>query len=442
MSKGKALSRKAQSKAQSKVQSSEGSRSNSLRTSVQKPRHSVDDLVENVEGEKNAGWTEELANCIQDIFNRKSSSVQGREDSLFVYCRLSENHFVEDEIKRYLKDLLESFTKSIKYGSRVGETTLALHALKLLVITANDDTIYDSVKQLLTQTISDSPSNLIKAAAIHCLGACTFFGGGAEEDHLEQMEFFLDIASSDGHAIDAMDDSNCVTAALHEWGLLATEVEDLQTESEVAIPVFMDQLESSEPSVQIAAGENIAFLYEKSYTPQEDADDKGASEDDASLSSAGNLDGPKLIKRYNAYHNTPHLEHALQSLATVSGKRIGKKDKKTLHSNFVSILTTVQDPRCGPMYSTAIDQDTNRHYGSKCTVKGREGTINVDRWWKWIRLAALRRILQGGFAEHYYQGNQTVLNCLPMERYSTKRTQRSSRSKPPARLMAHLDLLE
>jgi len=463
---GKTISRKAQSR--------EVSRSNSRTTSAQNSRHSsrapsrypsddedyaslsddtawsiasFDDLVENNVEAENPDWAEELANRIEEILDRKRSSVQGREDSLSAYCRLSKYHFVEDEIRGHLRDLLGAFTKSIKHESSVRETTLALHALELLTITANDDTIYDSVEPLLTRTIRDSPSNLVKAAAIHCLGACTFFGGAAEEDHLEQMNFFLDIASSDGHAIDAVDDPNCVTAALREWGFLATEVEDLQIESEDAIPVFMDQLESSEPRVQVAAGENIAFLYEKSYTPQEDDDEEDTSEDDdASSSSAGDLDGPKLIKRYNAYHNTPQLERVLQSLATVSGKHISKKDKKTLHSNFVSILTTVENPRRGPMYSTAIDQDTNRHYGSKCTVKlGREGAMSIDRWWKWIRLAALRRILQGGFVEHYYKGNRAVLDGLPImvrevtrsERYGVKR---SPRSKPPARLMAPDDI--
>ena len=39
----------------------------------------------------------------------------------------------------------------------------------------------------------------------------------------------------------------------------------------------------------------------------------------------------------------------------------------------------------------------------------------IDRWWKWIRLAALRHILQGGFVEHYYQGNRTVLDNLQID---------------------------
>jgi hypothetical protein len=345
--------------------------------------------------------------------DRKRSSVQGREDSLSAYCRLSKFHYVEEEIRNHIQDLLVAFSRSIKHETSVRETTMALKALELTAVTANDDRIYDIVESLLTRSIRDSTSNLVKAAAIHCLGTCTFFGGTGDDAKTDQMLFLLDIVTSDGQSIDAADDAGTVTAALQQWGFLATEIDDLEDESEEAIESFMDQLESNEPGVQVAAGENIALLYEKSYTPQEDDDDEDSEENDDSDASEG--DESKLIKRYDAYHNTPQLERLLQSLATVSGKRISKKDKKSLHSNFASILTTVENPRRGPMYNTAIDQVTNRHYGSKRQVKiGKVGVMNIDRWWKWIRLAALRRILLGGFMEHYYQGNRAVLNSLPV----------------------------
>lgn len=231
---------------------------------------------------------------------------------------------------------------------------------------------------------------------------------------MDQMTFLLDIVASDGQSIDASDDAACVIAALQVWGFLATEIEDYESESEEAVQIFMDQLDSGDSGVQIAAGEAIALLYEKSYTPQEDDDDEDSEEEDEEDEHA-DFTGPKLIKRYNAYHNTPELERALQSLATVHNKRISKRDKKSLHSNFASILTTVENPRRGPRYNMAIDQDTNRHYGSTLTVKiGRHGVMSIDRWWKWVRLSSLRRILQGGFSEHYFQGNRAVLDNLPV----------------------------
>ncbi|KAL1851823.1 hypothetical protein Plec18167_009462 [Paecilomyces lecythidis] len=446
---GKTVSRKAMSREASRATSRASSAHNSHSSSRNASRYpsddedlgsqsddtawstaSLDDLADNPD-RGNDQWAEELADRVQEILDRKRSSVQGREESLSAYCRLSKYHFVADEIRSNISDLLAAFSRSVKYESSVRETTLALRALELLTVTSLDETIYENVEPLLTRTIRDSTSNSVKAAAIHCLGTCTFFGGAGEDGHLEQMTFFLDIVASDGQSIGAVDDAASVTAALQEWGFLATEIEDLEEESEEAVGIFIDQLDSSEPSVQIAAGENIALLYEKSYTPQEDDDDEGEdTQSDSDLNSSNNFDEPKLVKRYNAYHNTPELERQLQSLASISSKRINKKDRKSLHNNFTSILTTVENPRRGPMYSTAIDQDTNRHYGSKRTIKiGREGIMNIDRWWKWIRLASLRRILQGGFTEHYYQGNSAVLDSLPvmmrasapLERHGSKR---------------------
>lgn len=373
---------------------------------------------------------------MQEILDRKRSSVQGREEALAAFCRLTKYHYAEEEIRASVAELLSAFARSVRNESSVRETTLALRAIELLVITSSDDKIYENAEPVLTRAIRDSTSNVIKAAAIQALGACTIFGGAGEDGILEQMTFLLDIVASDGQSIDAADDPTSVTAALQVWGFLATEIEDFESESEEAVQIFMDQLDSSDSAVQIAAGENIALLYEKSYTPQED------DESDESEEAADEIDehakeataGPKLLKRYNAYHNTPELERQLQGLATIHTKRISKRDKKSLHSNFASILTTVENPRRGPRYNMAIDQDTNRHYGNTLTVKiGRHGVMSIDRWWKWVRLSALRRILQGGFAEHYFQGNRAVLDSLPvmmrMPEQGTGSTDRASARK-------------
>ncbi|KKK12184.1 hypothetical protein P175DRAFT_0524711 [Aspergillus ochraceoroseus IBT 24754] len=440
---GKTISRKAASR--------EGSRRTSRTNSAQNSRHSSRNASRQPSDDEDAGslsdetaislgsldddnpelesnnnnWAQELIDVIEDILDRKRSSVLGREETYAAYCRLSKFHYVEESIRRRVPDLLTAFTRSIKVETSEREATLALRALELLTITAADHTVFENMEPFLTRTIRDSTSTVIKAAAIHCLGTCTMFGGAGEDGIQDQMTFFLDIVASDGQSIDAQDDSGCVTAALVEWGVLATEIEDLESESEDCIQVFMDQLNSGDPAVQVAAGENIALLYEKSYTAQEDDDDDDVEDEDEGNNERHSQDsdsdqesfrtGPKLIKRYNAYHNTPELERQLQSLATIHNKRISKRDKKSLHSNFASIRTTVANPRRGPMYNTAIDQDTNRHYGSKLTVKiGRQGVMHIDRWWKWIRLNSLRRVLQGGFAVHYFQGNRAVLDSLPV----------------------------
>ncbi|RAO73081.1 uncharacterized protein BHQ10_009093 [Talaromyces amestolkiae] len=391
---------------------------------------SLDDLAENPESD-NVDWPEELADCIQDILDRKRSSVQGREESLSTFCRLAKFHYVEEEIRGSIQDLLAAFSRSIKYEGSVRESVLALKALEFLAVTAYDDTIYDAVDSLLTRTIRDSTSGLVKVAAINCLGTCAYFGGTSEDAKMDQMNMLLDVVASDGQSIEASADYGVITAALQQWGFLATDVEDLEAESEEVVEILIEQLSSTDSNVQIAAGENIALLYEKSYTPQEDEDEIGEEDldeddDDEDLSASG----PKLIERYTAYHDKYHLEQILASLATVSGKRISKKDKKSLHANFASILTTVENPRLGPAYNKAINQNTNRQYGSKRQVKvGSEGVMNIDRWWKWLRLASLRRILQGGFMEHYYQGNRAVLDALPVMLRDSRRADRGGYKK-------------
>ncbi|KAJ5510818.1 hypothetical protein LT330_005497 [Penicillium expansum] len=432
---GKTVSRKAASReasrtnspASSKQTSRQGSRNASRAPSDEEDSGFLSDETsmsigslddENPE-QDNPDWEHELGERIQEILDRKRSSVQGREEALQAFCRLTKYHYTVEEIHGAVPDLLAAFERSVRTEVSVREATLGLRAIELLVISAFDNTVYENTEPLLTRTIRDSTSPLVKTAAIHCLGACTIFGGAGEDGMLEQMGFLLDIIASDGQSIDAADDPTIVTAALQQWGFLVTEVDDFEEESEEAVQIFMDQLDSSDSNVQIAAGENIALLYEKSYSPQEDDEDEESadSNDDSDEREHDNdpTSGPKLVKRYNAYHNTPELESQLQNLATIHGKQISKRDKKSLHSNFASILTTVENPRRGPRYNTAIDQNTNRHYGSTLTVKiGRHGVMTIDRWWKWVRLTALRRILQGGFSEHYFQGNRSVLNSLPV----------------------------
>lgn len=331
---------------------------------------------------------------------------------------------MQDELYGHVEELIGAFSKSIKSGEGEPETNAALRALELLSVNAYDNTIFERVDSLLSNTIRDSTSKIVKSNAIHCLGACTLFGGGGEDSISDLMNFLLDIISSDGQSIDATDDPNSVTAALQEWGHLATHIADLSAESEESVQVFLDQLDSSDTGVQIAAGENIALLYEKTYRPHsyydnEDDDDENDNEDnednvendDEELLS---YSGPKLVKRYDAYHNTQEVTEKLHELSVAHSKRISKRDKKSLHSNFTSILTTVEDPRRGYMYSTTIDEETGRHQGSKFSFKvGRDGAMQIDRWWKWIRFNSFRRLLQGGFSAQYSYGNRAMVENLP-----------------------------
>jgi len=282
------------------------------------------------------------------------------------------------------------------------------------IITDPSDTLYDAVYQPLKRIISASESIPAKTAAIHTLGTATFFGGASVEETQDIMDFFLEIIESDGHAVEADDDGDVVTAALEEWGFLATQMEDLEDATEPAMEAFVEQLNSSDPNVQIAAGENIALLYEKSYTElEEDEEAPESSDEDEDEEDAGPPDGPKMVRRYNVYRREDQLKHTLAALATVSGRSISKKDRKSLHTNFADILHSVENPTRGPRYSAAVNHETGKRYGSRLTVRiNRVGEMRIDRWWKLQRLKALRRVLQGGFVRHY-EFNEVVFESLP-----------------------------
>lgn len=352
---------------------------------------------------------QELKARIEELCERKNSSYQGREESLASYVRIITAHHLADELYGRVSDLIPALMRSIKAETTERETILALKAIALTMISFHGEASYDDIAVQLKRTISDSQSLPTKAAAIHSLGICVALCNAGEEDISEAMNFLLEITSSDGSFVDAPDDADVVVAALQEYGFLSTYVEDLQAESEDAVATFVDQLDSDDVYVQIAAGENIALFYEKSYTPMEEDETASDLEDTEDTSSSGddsgNSQGPRLVKRYEAYHNGHEVQEKVQALASLSSRKLNKHDKKKLHQSFASIQITVDNPKMGLQTNNA----------SRMTVRiHQEGEMKVNKWWKLMRLNALRRLLQGGFVNHYFEGNKQVLNTLPL----------------------------
>jgi hypothetical protein len=396
--------------------------------------NSVDDLLATEDDDQHV-WQTTLAERIEELVDRKRSSVQGREDSLSSYVRILMAHYASKEIEDRISDLLQAFGKSIKAESSERETILALKAVAVTVITQPEDHYYDRISTTLKRTVTDSTSLPTKPEAIHCLGTTAFFGGADDTDTTDAMTFLLDIVSSDGNSVGADNDAATVIAALQEWGLLATEIDDLSEESQDLVEVFADQLDSAHVGVQIAAGENIALLYEKSYvssthddSDSDDENDAAPDADEASFSDDEHQvqhDVPHT--KYTVYRNKALLHTKIEGLAKLSTHKLSKKSKRDLHSSFASILATVENPSLGPHYSKALNHETGGHFGSRKVVRlHRSGNMKIDRWWKWIRLGALRRGLQGGFASHYFEGNIAVLECLPVMIMSEEKGERQT----------------
>ena len=370
---------------------------------------SIDALIAPAEVDDGSDeWIAVLEERINAITDRKRSSTEGREGDMSAFNLLLTRHFAQEQIQRRVDEVVAALLKSVKSGQSEREVTLATKALALIIITEPSETIYDAVADVFKRTINDSEYPHAKTAAIHALSVATFYGGATLEETEEIMDLFLDIASTDGAVIDEADNGEIVAAALEEWGFLCTQMDDMEEMTEPAMDTFVDQLESSDAGVQIAAGSNIALLYEKSHTEAE-SDDEPESDDESGDK------GTRMVKRYTVYRQQHNLEQILERIAKGSSKRVSKKDRKQLHLEFNDILTTVENPTRGPRYSTALDMK-GREYGSrlKVTIPGHGGgKMMVDKWWKLHRLNALKRLLQSGFMVHY-EFNQVVFDSLPV----------------------------
>lgn len=374
---------------------------------------SIDELLsEGADDTPQDALTADLYQRIEQILDKKRSSTEGRELTLNAFTTDLIRHYSKPEIQSRMSDLLPAVLKCVKAGQSEREMALGLKAIALMIITVPSDTIYDAVANPIKAAISDSQHPAVKVAAIHAMSVATFYGGASTEETEEIMEFFLEIVSSDGASIEEPDNAEIVTAALEEWGFLATQLDDMEDATEPAMDTFVDQLESSESRVQIAAGENIALLFEKSYTEAE-SDDDSADEEELEEMRRTRNGGERMIKRYTVYRQQHNLLRSLEELTRASSKRMSKKDRKAIHHAFQDVLNTVEKPTRGPRYSTALDED-GREYGSRLRVSIHGGgKMLIDKWWKLSRLNALKRLLQGGFLTHY-ERNEVVFDSLPV----------------------------
>ena len=373
--------------------------------------NSIDELIAATpdDDEPAEGWSVALGLRIDDICNGKKNNLQRREELLQHFNLDLERHFAWEEIKPRVDDLLPTLLKSVRNGTTERETVLALKALALMLITSPSDHIYDAVSGEMKSMIKHASHPMAKMAAIHALSIVTFYSGVTTDETENVMDFLLDIAATDGNSIDEADNGDVVVSALEEWGFLASQLDDLEGITETAMETFVDQLDSTDIGVQIAAGDNIALLFEKSYTEAESGEDGSDDSDGEEITN-----GSRKIKRYTVYRQQHQLEKTLSELAKASTKRMSRKDRKNLHLSFRDIQSTVEKPTRGPRYNSALDID-GREYGYRLKISIGDGErLVIDKWWKLHRLNALKRLLQGGLLEHF-EKNEVVANSIENE---------------------------
>jgi hypothetical protein len=345
-------------------------------------------------------WQDDLGDVIQRIVDRKKSSYQGREEAFAMYVAILSAKYAREEIVMKKDEIVDSCLRSVKSGRTEKESLLAAKALGLTLITDPTEEIYDKASQTFKGIISDHESLPLKCQVIHQLGAVAFYGGATTAETEGIMEFFLEIVESDGHNLGAGDDAGVVTAALEEWGFLCTQLEDAEDVTKSSIDALVEQLNSSEVSVQVAAGENIALLFEKSHTEAEDDELDDPNEA-----------GKRWVQRYQPYPRVEALKETLVGLSSGARRYLSKRNKKTQRSAFGDILRSIEDPLKGPRYSEALDKNGAAR-GSRMTVRVHQmGVLRVDKWWKLVRLQHLRRLLGGGFLTHWVE-NPVIFESL------------------------------
>ncbi|KAF8433631.1 interferon-related developmental regulator-domain-containing protein [Terfezia claveryi] len=403
----KTISRKAHSRASSAASSRAGSRVASRVNSAQVSRQGsedeyetddaatvisqgtqLDDIIGHDFHVDARSWEEVLADRIEEICDRKRSSVEGRENAYSAYIRLLLANYAREEIYERTEELADAFLKSIKGGRSEKEAALAVRALALTIITTPTEKLFDKSYRPLKAILYDYESTTVKAIIISTISiACFYVGSQTEITAL--MSYFLDIISSDGALLNAQDSAEVVASALHAWGLLATVYtgppQDINDE---AMDIFIEQLESGSVDVQTAAGENIALLYEMSYREVEDDIDEEQVEFWKKRGKVLVYDESTYIQKYQPYGRENDLLNTLSGLASGSKRYLNKKDKRIQHSAFQAILKGVEHPLVG---------DGRPH--QKLTVR-KDLTLAVDEWWKLVRVHGVKSMLRGGWQTH------------------------------------------
>lgn len=75
-------------------------------------------------------WRADLADRIQELLDRKRSSVQGREKCLATYVRILTAQYAEEDIRGKEAELVVAFLKSIKAETSERETILAMKGMQ------------------------------------------------------------------------------------------------------------------------------------------------------------------------------------------------------------------------------------------------------------------------------------------------------------------------
>ena len=393
--------------------------------------HSNLSLTEMLESELQGGsdddpWAESFTEELEHLVNNnfwKNSNPQLREQALVGYARGLLARYAPESLEPFADGMVSLLKKVIKAEDTANSTVLALKGLALTMITLPSNELYENTVALVKETIVDSALVPVKTEAIHTYAILAFFGDASDDEAHQARSFLLDIVASDGEAIDALDVSEPVVAALEAWSFLVTTTKDVAIFAEDSIEIIQEQLSSSSVPVAVASGQAIALVYEMDHREAE----AEANDEEQSATNDGD-DG----QRYRTYSRYDLLETRMQTLAKESGRAFSAAERKTLHSNFTDLLAGLRDPARGPRYSEIQDQESGRELGYRLKLRvAADAVATVTDWRQLVRLQALRRALRDGFRVQWEE-NSAVKEALPLEVAALGNWRERSAAKSPA----------
>ena len=402
---------------------------------------------------------EELSNRINKILTHRKRSSAERVDDLKTYYAFVRSNFEADEIAPSASDLCIAFMKMVRESSSESldntEERPAIIALKsmsatILISPQGEDYVELCASSLKTAIASEHHAESLKAEAIHTLALIVFLCGTAppdasssveslsngnyvpddtddDSDVLRTMNYLTEIITTDGENISTPDSAKTVSAAISAHALLTSRITSTSILKNAVIEdivePLVDQLTSSAPTVNVAAGEHLALLYEKSYRATDvDTDDPKELPIDEKTG-----EPVKYIKLFDVYRRKDRLLQQLRDLAKSSSKKTAKSTRRTMKENLADVAQSVERPWVGPRFvSNTIGVDSlantlDGHHsqsvesaegkGGKNLIKlrvdlgsGGRGIVPIDTWWKLLRLKALQSVLSGNGIMEYWWG--------------------------------------
>ncbi|KAM3581257.1 hypothetical protein VKS41_006084 [Umbelopsis sp. WA50703] len=341
-------------------------------------------------------WEDDLHQVLEDLTEKRSST---RTEALTKLNQIMSRHFVAAALQSRQKEVLELLKKSLKKGGSADESIQATRGISLTFINhgeisaAEQEELYQDIMPSLRVCALHSENAKVKEQCLQAMAMLTFIAA-SNADTLRIMEFLFQLLETDGadlnlEEIPADEVGNIMAIILRGYGLLFAStygegsgtLEDAWDELEKVVPVFTMFLESGTKDVRVAAGEDIALIFE-SINIHHNLDDERDPDDPA----------PE-------YDEMNELVQALQQLATDSSRRRGKQERKEQRSAFRDIMRTVEEG----------ERPVERHkFGGKL--------VTFRGWTKLVELSAFREIIKQGLQHHFAENDllQSIFRYVPV----------------------------